>query len=42
MFDDYDASADYARRRGIRQLHVVDDDIEVVDLVKMQREGRAR
>ena len=41
MFDDYDASADYARRRGIRQLHVVDDDIEVVDLVKMQREGRA-
>ena len=40
MFDDYDASADYARRRGIRQLHVVDDDIEVVDLVKMQREGR--
>ena len=41
MFDDYDASADYARRRGIRQLHVVDDDIEVVDLVKMQREGHA-
>ncbi|MCR2025744.1 ATP phosphoribosyltransferase regulatory subunit [Anaerotruncus colihominis] len=40
MFDDYDASADYARRRGIRQLHVVDDDIETVDLFKTQREGR--
>ncbi|MEM1483872.1 ATP phosphoribosyltransferase regulatory subunit [Oscillospiraceae bacterium PP1C4] len=32
VFDDFDAAADYAYKRGISQLHVVDETIEVVDI----------
>lgn len=32
VFDEFDVAADYAKQRGIRQLHVVDDDIEVVNI----------
>ena len=39
VYDDFDAAADYARRRGIRQLHVVDDAIEVVDVETLKGEG---
>ena len=35
LFDEFDAAADYAKRRGIAQLHVVDDDIEVVDVQEL-------
>ena len=39
VYDDFDAAADYARRRGIRQLHVVDDAIEAVDVETLRGEG---
>lgn len=32
VLDDFEAAADYARRRGIAQLHVVDDEIELIDV----------
>jgi ATP phosphoribosyltransferase regulatory subunit len=32
VLDDFEAAADYARRCGIAQLHVVDDEIEIIDV----------
>ena len=40
VLDDFDAAVDYAGRRGIRQLHVVDEDIEVIDLGSRKGEGK--
>ena len=31
VFDQLDAAADYARKRGIRRLHLVDDRIQELD-----------
>ena len=35
VFDEFDAAVDYARKRGIRHLHVVDDEIEALDVEKL-------
>lgn len=35
VFEEFEAAADYARRRGIPQLHVVDESIEVVYVAEL-------
>ncbi|MCI8649297.1 MAG: ATP phosphoribosyltransferase regulatory subunit [Anaerotruncus sp.] len=32
VYDDFDEATDYAQRSGIRYLHVVEDEIEIIDL----------